>query len=190
MSILDTFTPLGWVKLAAGGAVIALVASSMLMMHSHNLSLRAELAQEKAARASDRAEVATRDRKAISDAAADRLRADAQRKKADDEAQSKLDAAVADADRARTAGDRLRSRYAAAIAADRARPDRDAAVAGSAPASAADMPDLVFGRVVGAARQYAEAAELAIVRGKRCEAEYDALMPSTITLPPMKLSAP
>lgn len=180
MSLLDTFTPLGWAKAALAVAVVGLLVGAYTTQHVEILSLRAGLAAEKQGRAEDSLAVAARDRNALAQKVADDQRITDARKKADDENAAQLASARADRVNADAATARLQQRFAAAIAAaSRPRSSDPAAVASSASTPAADLPTDMFGGVVEACRQYRDAAESAFTAGELAESEYDALKEPT-----------
>lgn len=97
---------------------------------------------------------------------------------------ARADRVIADA-----ATGRLQLRYAAALADSRATRTDPGTAGGSAAAPPGDLPADLFGGLLVVARQYRDAAEDAITAGELAERAYDALMPATLNLPPMKLSA-
>ena len=115
-------------------------------------------------------------RQAVEDARTEeRRRTDAVQEIAN-EAQSKLDQALADAGVARSAGERLRERIAQLTAACRAAASNPGAASSGAPAEAtADLLADVQRRLDEAADGIAGFADKSAAAGKACERSYDAL---------------
>ncbi len=152
--------------------------------------LRTKIAEGAAAFSDYRREAATAARAGEAAARAEERRTATIIQEALDERELQLARERADRVIADAAAGRLQQRYAAALAASRAASGSSTAAGGSAPEPAADLPADLFGGLLEVARQYRDAAEDAITRGELAERSYDALRPSTLTLPAIKLSAP
>lgn len=166
-------------KLAALAALAGLVVLLVGGQYVTIVRLRADLAQERAARATDRADA---DRAYAAEQTRFRLESDrraAALQEIVDDAQTKASQSRADADAAGAAAGRLRQRVAALAAAASGTPtDSTTAQGGPSAADAADLLADMQRRLGEAAGLLAHIADERGDAGAACERAYGALTPS------------
>lgn len=169
-------TPLWFRPWMAWAAAVAVMAA---LLGLQTVRLADERADHQTTKADYNQRVANAEkagRQAVEDAWAEERRRTEAVQEIANEAQSKLDQALADAGAARSAGERLRDRIAQLTAACRAAASNPDAASSGAPAEAtADLLADVQRRLDEAADGIAGFADKSAAAGKACERSYDAL---------------